>query len=68
MADKEIPLILGNDLSMHLGDVGDVGDVDDLFGDASALPLRPTGMQLEQRIDRLRNRGCYQYASLVTWL
>jgi mediator of RNA polymerase II transcription subunit 16 len=66
MADKEIPLILGNDLSMHLGDVGDVGDVDDLFGDASALPLRPTGMQLEQRIDRLRNRGCYQYASLVT--
>uniref|UniRef100_A0A8H7N9I4 Mediator of RNA polymerase II transcription subunit 16 n=1 Tax=Bionectria ochroleuca TaxID=29856 RepID=A0A8H7N9I4_BIOOC len=64
MADKEIPLILGNDLSMHLGDVGDVGDVDDLFGDASALPLRPTGMQLEQRIDRLRNRGCYQ---TVAW-
>ncbi|CAH0049842.1 unnamed protein product [Clonostachys solani] len=64
MADKEIPLILGNDLSMHLGDVGDVGDVDDLFGDASALPLRPTGMQLDLRIDRLRNRGCYQ---TVAW-
>lgn len=55
---KDMPLILENDLPMHLGDVG---DVDDLFGDGTGLPLRPLSTQFDQRMDDLRNRGCCQY-------
>lgn len=60
MAAKEMPLILDNGLSMPLDGVG---DVDDLFGDGAGLPLRPPSKQIDQRMDKLRNRGCCRYVS-----
>jgi mediator of RNA polymerase II transcription subunit 16 len=64
MVSKEMPLLLDNDIPMQLTGAGDVGDVDDLFGDASALPLRPAIRHLDERLDILRNRGCCQ---TVAW-
>ena len=58
MATKEMPLILDNGLPMGLDGVG---DVDDLFGDATAIPLRQPSKQIDLRMDKLRNRGCCRY-------
>lgn len=65
MATKDMPLILDNGgLPMQLDGVG---DVDDLFGDASALPLRQPSKQIDLRLDKLRNRGCCKYGRVYLY-
>ncbi|KAI2621233.1 RNA polymerase II mediator complex subunit Sin4 [Hypoxylon sp. NC1633] len=59
MAAGKMPLILDNPMGGDAMQV-DLDDVDDLFGDGAplALPPRPIGGRLRQRLDELRERGC----------
>lgn len=63
MADKNMPMLLDNGLTMPMEGVDDVvAGVDDLFGDTTALSMPQTSKQIDLRIDRLRTRGCCRLA------
>jgi hypothetical protein len=57
MADKDMPMLLDNGISMPME------GVDDLFGDTTALAIPPSTKQIDLRMDKLRTRGCCRSAN-----